>query len=133
MLQEWLASQIAHLQSLDLGLEDGQFQLMSHCTERTSAAASIAQWLQVFSALGQTLSHQNLGCCGMAGTYGHETANLETSRQIYQLSWQKIVSNSDAAKRLVATGYSCRSQVKRMDATQIPHPLQALLKQLRTG
>jgi Fe-S oxidoreductase len=32
----------------------------------------------------------------------------------------------------VATGYSCRSQVKRIDGIEIAHPVQALLE-LLTG
>jgi len=132
LLQEWLAAQAPHLESLGLELADGDFRLLSHCTERTNAAASIGQWQQVFKSLGQTLSHQNTGCCGMAGTYGHEAANLETSAKIYRMSWGEVIANEANSERLLATGYSCRSQVKRMDQKQLPHPAQALLRQLQT-
>ncbi|MEH6469923.1 MAG: FAD-binding and (Fe-S)-binding domain-containing protein [Halopseudomonas sp.] len=138
LLQEWLVTQTARLEGLELKLPAQSFQLMSHCTERTNAPASISQWQQVFAALGLELQHQNLGCCGMAGTYGHEAANQDTSKQIYNQSWGPVI---DAAKKqntedtanptLVATGYSCRSQVKRIDQQQIPHPLQGLLAALR--
>ena len=33
------------------------------------------------------------------------------------------------AGKLTATGYSCRSQTKRMDQISLPHPLQVLLAQ----
>ncbi|NUJ60732.1 hypothetical protein HUS66_14050, partial [Halomonas taeanensis] len=33
--------------------------------------------------------------------------------------------------RLLATGYSCRSQAKRLSDTSLPHPLQGLLETLK--
>jgi len=36
-----------------------------------------------------------VGCCGMSGSFGHESKNVETSKQIYGLSWkQKIEGQS---------------------------------------
>lgn len=67
----------------------------------------------------------------MAGTYGHETANKETSKTIYDLSWKEKVTDPGLLGKLVATGYSCRSQAKRFDDVAIPHPVQAILKHLR--
>jgi len=72
----------------------------------------------------------DVGCCGMAGTYGHETDNVDTSKKIYQLSWSEVVNGAHYKDSLVATGYSCRSQVKRIDGREIPHPLQVLLRNL---
>ena len=114
---------------------------MAHCTERTNAPNAVSQWQQVFSALGLELNHQNLGCCGMAGTYGHESANQETSKKIYSLSWGPKIAefqqqpgiDTSAQTTLVATGYSCRSQVKRIDQQQLPHPLQGVLAAIRSA
>jgi len=71
------------------------------------------------------------GCCGMSGTYGHEGRNLATSKTIYAQSWQPVVEDETNAGTLLATGYSCRSQVKRFSDAALPHPLQALLEVLR--
>ncbi|MFT5721397.1 MAG: FAD/FMN-containing dehydrogenase/Fe-S oxidoreductase [Motiliproteus sp.] len=138
LLQEWLDSQQAQLQTLTLNLPPQRFQLLAHCTERTNAPGAVAQWQRVFGALGLELVHQNLGCCGMAGTYGHEAANQETSKKIYSLSWGVKIAehnlpplDNSPATTLVATGYSCRSQVKRMDQQQLAHPLQGLLAAIR--
>ncbi|WP_421869936.1 D-2-hydroxyglutarate dehydrogenase YdiJ [Motiliproteus sp.] len=136
LIQEWLVGKTEQLQPITSAGK--RFQLMAHCTERTNAPSSVAQWQQIFKALGLELSHQNLGCCGMAGTYGHEADNLETSQAIYSQSWGPMVeqyspadANDEPELTLVATGYSCRSQVKRMDQQQIPHPMQALLQAMR--
>lgn len=127
LLQEWLSKQ-----QFDKTLSSNHsFKLLAHCTEKTSAAGSIQQWQDIYSTLGLELEVEDVGCCGMAGTYGHETANKDTSKRIYELSWSDVVSKADNQNRLVATGYSCRSQVKRLDEKQLPHPAQMLLSLIK--
>ncbi len=127
LIQEWLSAQTERFQ-LPEALPNKQiFRLMAHCTEKTSAAPSLRQWQAIFKALGQELEVVSTGCCGMSGTFGHESDNLQRSKDIYELSWRGIVNQPENKGRLVATGYSCRSQVKRFDDQQLPHPAQALL------
>jgi len=71
------------------------------------------------------------GCCGMAGTYGHEARHRATSERIYALSWQEKVTAYGKQGRLLATGYSCRSQAKLIDGVRLQHPAQALLSHLQ--
>jgi FAD/FMN-containing dehydrogenase/Fe-S oxidoreductase len=132
LLQEWLASKPEQLRA-HAGHAAEPFELLAHCTERTSTSASVGDWQRVFAALGQTLTVPPLGCCGMAGTYGHETEHAELSRRIYAQSWAAVVNDPARRGRLVATGYSCRSQAKRIDGVEIAHPVQALLVLLATG
>jgi Fe-S oxidoreductase len=67
----------------------------------------------------------------MAGTYGHEAEHRTTSEQIYAMSWKSHVAQMASSGRLLATGYSCRSQVKIVDGQLLSHPAQALLACLR--
>ncbi len=132
LIQEWLVNQTHRLAAFNTGsLPGASFKLLAHCTEKTSAAPSIKLWQEIYAAMGQKLEIEAVGCCGMSGTYGHETQNAETSREIYDLSWSEVVNAPENKNKLVATGYSCRSQVKRVDQQQIPHPIQMLLTQLR--
>ncbi|WP_028470835.1 D-2-hydroxyglutarate dehydrogenase YdiJ [Neptunomonas japonica] len=133
LIQEWLATQQEVIVTKASKLPAHSYKLMAHCTEKTSAAASIKLWQQIYAALGQTLEVQTVGCCGMSGTYGHEAENLETSKTIYDLSWRDVVNADENQGKLVASGYSCRSQVKRMDDQHIPHPAQALLDLVRAN
>ncbi|MBU3069666.1 FAD-binding oxidoreductase [Aestuariicella sp. G3-2] len=130
LLQEWLATQTDRLAEQKANFMTGDFKLLAHCTEKTNAAASMKDWGAVFSALGQQLSMVDVGCCGMAGTYGHEAQNVQTSKRIYELSWSQAVNAEENQGKLMATGYSCRSQAKRMDDLQLPHPFQVLLSQM---
>lgn len=121
--QEWLIDALPELEAK----EPGSFRLMAHCTEKTNAPASTKQWEQVFAHLGLKLVTEATGCCGMSGTYGHEARHQETSRVIYEQSWAgKLEQETEA----LATGYSCRSQVKRLSNRQLRHPIEVLLEHL---
>ncbi|WAH56739.1 FAD-binding oxidoreductase [Pseudomonas silvicola] len=121
--QEWLMDVLPE----QVAKGNGSFRLMAHCTEKTNVPASTRQWEQVFSRLGLSLSTEATGCCGMSGTYGHEARNQATSRTIFEQSW---AGKLDKEGEALATGYSCRSQVKRMADKQLRHPLEVVLQQL---
>jgi FAD/FMN-containing dehydrogenase/Fe-S oxidoreductase len=128
LIQEWLASQLDAVQQTAHKFKPGTVRLLGHCTEKTNAAASMKNWKDVFKTLNQELILVDVGCCGMAGTYGHETRNRENSENIYNLSWRDVIA-TDSEGPIVTTGYSCRSQIKRLDQKQVGHPLQYLLMQ----
>jgi len=121
--QEWLMDVLPE----QAARGNGSFRLMAHCTEKTNVPASTRQWEQVFGRLGLSLSTEATGCCGMSGTYGHEARNQATSRTIFEQSW---AGKLDKEGEALATGYSCRSQVKRMADKQLRHPLEVVLQQL---
>jgi FAD/FMN-containing dehydrogenase/Fe-S oxidoreductase len=130
LIQEWLTHQTVQLEKSAKNFKPGRVQFLGHCTEKTNAAGSMKDWTEVFSKLNQTMDHVPVGCCGMAGTYGHETRNRENSEAIYNLSWRDVIA-SDRPEAFVTTGYSCRSQVKRLDKKTLLHPMQYLLTQLK--
>lgn len=101
--------------------------LFGHCTEVTALPGAPAQWATIFARFGAKLESVSVGCCGMAGTYGHEVVNHKNSLGIYELSWHQAMQRLPR-NRCLATGYSCRSQVKRVEGSGVRHPLQALLE-----
>lgn len=130
LIQEWLLDVLPEAPKQE-DASPRSYQLLAHCTEKTNAPASITQWQRVFERLGLQLSVLATGCCGMSGTYGHETRNLQTSKTIYRQSWGPVIEADADSGRLLADGYSCRSQVQRMEGRSLDHPLQALLAHLR--
>jgi Fe-S oxidoreductase len=128
--QEWLAKHIEALPELELDASNA-WSLLPHCTEKTNALKATADWVTVFRRLGIPLRVVPSGCCGMAGLYGHERANRATSEAIYNLSWAEITSDPRYSGRLLATGYSCRSQAKLMEDVRLPHPVQVLLTAIK--
>ncbi|MCV2883892.1 FAD-binding oxidoreductase [Aestuariibacter sp. AA17] len=102
------------------------FALFAHCTEKTALPTSEKAWQSIFTDIGAPLDIVSLGCCGMAGTFGHEAKHLKASKGIYDLSWQNAVGQYNATQ-ILATGYSCRSQVQRFEQFKPKHPIQAML------
>lgn len=124
LFHEWLQQQ-----QLPVLQSDAVFKLFAHCTEKTALPATEKSWQQIFSRASLKLDVVAVGCCGMAGTYGHEAQNQHHSRALYDLSWQQPITDLQPEQILV-TGFSCRSQVKRYEGRKPLHPLQQLLQLL---
>jgi FAD/FMN-containing dehydrogenase/Fe-S oxidoreductase len=129
LLQDFLWERREKLQQLSARpLNLIPYYLLGHCTEKTLALNSQKQWQQIFQTVGLSLNLVSTGCCGMAGIYGHEAEHYNESRGIYSTSWKRqLASDLEQKKYYLATGYSCRSQVKRFDSFIPLHPIQVLL------
>ncbi len=113
------------------GMGNGiQHVFLGHCTEKTALAGSGSDWQALFARVGLELHLEKTGCCGMSGTFGHEARNVDTSRIIFEQSWGAHLDRQ-TEKRFLASGYSCRSQVKRFRGQALDHPLVVLLERLR--
>lgn len=131
LAHEWLSLFIEQDQLFKRDVIDNQsgFKLFAHCTEKTALVNSENEWASIFSHFGLILEKVSVGCCGMAGTYGHEKTNLENSKGLFELSWQPKLAESSPTQ-ILATGFSCRSQVKRLTELKAKHPVEALLNAL---
>ncbi|MBM7045590.1 FAD-binding and (Fe-S)-binding domain-containing protein [Rhizobium lusitanum] len=126
LLQEWLATRALG----GFATIKKRYVLLPHCTERATAQSSLHDWTAIFSKFGLRLDIVASGCCGMAGTYGHETRNVGTSKSIFDMSWRGHIEDTRPEEELLATGYSCRSQAKRFGQVVLRHPIQVLLQHL---
>lgn len=126
LAHEWLQTQSFKKLSCK---SDQSYTLLSHCTETTALPNAENVWKNIFNDVGLTLNTTSTGCCGMAGTYGHEAQNQKNSRALYEMSWQGVV-NQNKPEQLLATGFSCRSQVKRYEKFKPKHPIELLAEKL---
>jgi Fe-S oxidoreductase len=126
LVHEWLQS-ITVPATEDCGQKEYAF--LAHCSEKTALPKSEEQWQLIYANMGLKLKPLSVGCCGMAGTFGHEASHLNESIGIYKLSWQQAVASYQPTQ-IVATGYSCRSQVARFEGFKPKHPLQVLLQHI---
>lgn len=125
LVHEWLAT-IRDKPQIERSKE---YVLFAHCTEKTMLPESEKHWQKLFSAFGLNMKVESVGCCGMAGTFGHEAKHLDESVRLFEMSWEQPLSKYKRSQ-LLATGYSCRSQVARLKGIKPRHPLQVLLKHL---
>ncbi|UUM29529.1 D-2-hydroxyglutarate dehydrogenase YdiJ [Vibrio japonicus] len=123
---EWL---LPRLSEFDVSSQTAQepWYLLAHCTEKTKMPNAEKEWGEIFAHFGGQLNTVPVGCCGMAGTFGHEVDKLQMSKDIYGLSWKPNLDTLPKERCLI-TGYSCRSQVKRFEGVNVQHPVQALLQ-----
>ncbi|CAH0533706.1 hypothetical protein VST7929_01581 [Vibrio stylophorae] len=127
---EWLLDVLNDSNAYAPRSDQNPWYLLAHCTEKTKLPNAEKEWGQIFTHFGACLQSVPVGCCGMAGTFGHEADKFEASKQVYQLSWQPRLEELPK-DRVMVTGYSCRSQVKRFEKVKVQHPVQVLAKLLR--
>lgn len=100
------------------------YTLLPHCTEQALQAIDAKHWETTFKSIGLNLKAMAIGCCGMAGTYGHEKEHLANSQKLFAMHWQPALEHKSC--QYLATGYSCRSQTLRLSNTNLPHPIEIL-------
>ncbi|NMH61149.1 D-2-hydroxyglutarate dehydrogenase YdiJ [Alteromonas ponticola] len=131
LAHEWLINlfESTQYESINTSNNPKPYALFSHCTEKTALPKTESQWQQIFARLKQNIDIVAVGCCGMAGTYGHEADQKQKSLGIYALSWEQAIKRYEK-QQIMATGYSCRSQVARVDGFKPKHPVQVMLQLL---
>ncbi|AIT10115.1 4Fe-4S ferredoxin [Candidatus Francisella endociliophora] len=124
MVQEWLVTKLDTFPKMQTMINK-EFDLFNHCTEKSLSTVSVINWQKIFKHFGIRLKIANVGCCGMSGSFGHEVKHINTSKKIYNMSWKEKI-NECGVRGVVATGFSCRCQVKRMEGHTIKHPIEIL-------
>lgn len=101
------------------------YHLFCHCTEQALVPLSVKQWQKVMAAFHINVKPVPVACCGMAGLFGHMERHQAESKGVYQQNWQPKLHERGLQQCLV-TGFSCRSQVERMEGQKANHPLHVL-------
>lgn len=129
-LHEYVGVETLHQQLTGQKQGELSLTLLLHCTEQTARPSSAAMWSAIFAATGVQATTQPTGCCGMAGTYGHETTHQNNSKALYAMSWQPVIEGN-SEQTLLSSGFSCRCQAKRLSQVKLRHPLQQLVSILK--
>jgi len=127
LIQEWLVQLLPVLPELEPGLAVSYY-LLSHCTEKTMSVDAEKNWQAIFAHFGLKLTPLSAGCCGMSGSYGHESEHVLNSKQLFEMDWYPHLNEHEHF--VLATGYSCRSQAKRMKRISTPHPIEILARKV---
>jgi len=126
LLQEWITQQIPVAKA---SITSEPYWLFAHCTEKALITEAERLWQSLFAHFGLNLQIISVGCCGMAGSYGHYHEQQAHSKGIYQLSWEEQIEKLPA-DRILVTGFSCRSQVKRFSKFIPKHPIEILAEKV---
>jgi FAD/FMN-containing dehydrogenase/Fe-S oxidoreductase len=116
---------------LPLSGQAGRVLVHGHCQQKAifGTGGTLAALARVPEL---EISEIDSGCCGMAGSFGYEQGHFEVSEALANRVLIPAIRNNSAA-RLVAPGFSCRSQVHGLAAIDALHPIEVLAQQLMIG
>src|SRR5438094_3326028 len=96
-----------------------------HCHQR--ALVGMEPTLRLLRRIpGAEVIDLDAGCCGMAGSFGYEKEHYEISRLIGEQRLFPAVGQADADTVIVASGFSCRTQIQHFTGKTAVHPAQLL-------
>jgi Fe-S oxidoreductase len=125
MADAWLARQVSdNGLSLPVPRSPGKALLHAHCHQKALVGAGeSAAALRLVPGLDVTVL--DAGCCGMAGAFGYEKEHYDLSVRIANLALVPAIT-ADPAAVVVATGTSCRHQIRDLTGRTALHPLEVL-------
>ncbi|MFO0823465.1 MAG: FAD-linked oxidase C-terminal domain-containing protein [Gemmataceae bacterium] len=128
MADAWLARQVsAKALSLRLPTQTGKVLFHGHCHQKALCGVKgSADALRLVAGSGVTVL--DAGCCGMAGAFGYEKEHYDLSVSIANLSLIPAV-NAEPTATVVATGTSCRHQIRDLTGRVALHPLEVLAQE----
>lgn len=121
------------LQDKELPLSDGAPPLLLHGHCHQKALVGTAPSHKVLGQLpGVDLEEVDSGCCGMAGSFGYEREHYELSKA---MAYRELIPAAESAHRrggrVVASGVSCRQQIRSFTNRVALHPAEVLAAHLK--
>ncbi|MBA4190843.1 MAG: FAD-binding oxidoreductase [Planctomycetaceae bacterium] len=125
MADSWLARQVRdNGLSLDLPTKVGKMLFHGHCHQKALVGVKgSADALRLTS--GSDVTVLDAGCCGMAGAFGYEKEHYDVSVAVANLSLIPSLKAEPEAT-VVATGTSCRHQIRDLTGRVALHPLEVM-------
>ena len=125
LAEAWIARQAADGRfPVTFAAEPGNAMFHGHCHQK--ALVGTGGTTDALKLLpGLNVSTLDAGCCGMAGAFGYEKSHYDLSVAVANLS---LIPSLNAAPNatVVATGTSCRHQIRDLTGRTARHPLELL-------
>ena len=107
----------------------GRALLHGHCHQK--ALGGTKADVALLEAAGIETQAPDLGCCGMAGSFGFREETYAASVKIANLSVLPRVKSAETGTLIVADGFSCREQIEGLAGRGTLHLAEALARGLR--
>ena len=124
LFEEYLLKEVvAGRAHLDINPEPGEILIHAHCHQKAmglgGATAALLERIP-----GASIKDSGAGCCGMAGSFGYARDKYELSRQIAEQRLLPAVraNGQKPGSTVVASGFSCRHQIKDFGGRRAVHP-----------
>ncbi len=122
----------SHVKHLPLRAGPSEILLHGHCHQKSMGLLGSAKSL-LAHVPGATVVDLDAGCCGMAGSFGYSADHYDVSRAIGERKLLPAVRTKKPGAVVVASGTSCRHQVKDFTGERAVHPAVLLRSLLAHG
>lgn len=129
LFEEWFCREIDHknITKEQFSTQKQIIRLHGHCHQK-----SVASLTPTKKALSFPENYEvrliNSGCCGMAGSFGYEKEHYEVSMKVGELVLFPEVRKTYESVIIVASGTSCRHQIKDGTGRESKHPIEVLFE-----
>ena len=126
LFEDWLEGALEGGQA-ELTFRTGPTRLLlhGHCHQKSLGLVPPARAL-LGRIPGAEVVDLDAGCCGMAGSFGYAREHFDISRQIGERRLLPAARALAPAEVLVASGVSCRHQVRDLAGVNARHPAELL-------
>ena len=134
MLEEFLMQEmeLGHISKDQFTSSQRKINLHGHCHQTALASTSPTKFVLNFPS-NYTAEEIPSGCCGMAGSFGFEKEHYNLSMEIGDMVLFPAVRETYENTLIVATGTSCRHQIKDGTGRRSYHPVEVLHDALRNS
>jgi len=123
LAEAWLAPRLRD-SGVSFAADPGRLLFHGHCHQKALVGtAGTADALRLVPH--QDVTVLDAGCCGMAGAFGYEKEHYDVSVAVANLALLPALASNPGAT-VVATGTSCRHQVRDLTGRRAWHPLEVL-------
>ncbi len=105
-------------------------KLHGHCQQKAVASTKSTKEMLSFPE-GHAITEIPSGCCGMAGSFGYEKQHYELSMKVGELILFPDVRNTSDDITIVASGTSCRHQIKDGTGRTSYHPIEIMWEAIK--
>lgn len=122
----------AHPKRPAIACRDVNVSIHAHCHQQALAGPEPTRRLVQRFIAGKVVT-MDTTCCGMAGAFGFAEHRFDLSRRIAELSLIPAVVKAEPHSVVLATGASCRHQLRDLRSMRAAHPLGFLVETLQLG
>jgi len=110
------------------GLESSRAIVQPHCHQQ--AILGTEADVRLLDQAGVEVDELLTGCCGLAGNFGMERGHEEIAQRVAELVLVPALHRAEETTRIVADGFSCRTQIEHVAGRKAYHLAEVLLERI---
>ncbi|MFQ5738595.1 MAG: FAD-binding and (Fe-S)-binding domain-containing protein [Acidobacteriota bacterium] len=132
-LEEFLNQEEVYIRLLEK-MDKGPSRILFHGHCQQKALIGTKESMRALGSLRESgIDEVDAGCCGMAGSFGYERHHYALSEKIGARRLFPAVEKTGPETTIVASGFSCRSQIQHFTGRRASHLAEVLAESLKPG